>query len=200
MPTATSPTGSGPRPTTRSIAELLSAAGEGDATAWNEIVRRYHRLVAAKVRSFTLQDADALDAILMTWLRLAENLHRLWFPERLAGWLATTASRECLHILRQAKRTAHSVDVVARDVIDPATGPEEHAIDADTVRAVGRLVAELPLGRRILVQALFADHPRSYTELARTIGIPIGSIGPNRARTLQQLRRMIDERGLGPGA
>jgi hypothetical protein len=27
----------------------------------------------------------------MTWLRLAENTHRIQFPERLGGWLATTA-------------------------------------------------------------------------------------------------------------
>ncbi|MGH4026750.1 MAG: RNA polymerase sigma factor [Pseudonocardiaceae bacterium] len=176
------------------------AARAGDGTAWDEIVRRYSGVVAAKVRSFRLQDADAFDAMQMTWLRLAENVHRLCYPERLAGWLATTASRECLRILRQAKSTATPVEVLATHVADPAPGPEQCAVEADTARALGRLIAQLPPTRRILLRALFADDAGSYTDVAQTVGIPVGSIGPSRARALQQLRWMLAERGLGPSA
>ena len=207
MPTATTPT----RPTTptrsarptspdpaRSTAELLLAAREDDAAAWDEIIRRCSGVVAAKVRSFRLQDADAFDAMQMTWLRLAENVHRLRYPERLAGWLATTACRECLRILRQAKSTATPMEVLATHVVDPAPGPEQRAVEADTARALGRLIAQLPPTRRILLRALFADDVGSYTDVAQTVGIPVGSIGPSRARALQQLRWMLAERGLGP--
>ncbi|MFN2496300.1 MAG: RNA polymerase sigma factor [Pseudonocardiaceae bacterium] len=196
MPALTSYPRPGP---TLSTSDLLAAAGEGDAWAWDEIVRRYDRLVCAKVRSYRLQDADALDAMQTTWLRLAENCHRVGFPERLAGWLVTTASRECLRILRREKRTAHPVERVADDLVEPSSGPEQRAVDADTARAVGSLVAQLPPGRRTLVRELFRDHPRSYAEVARAAGIPVGSIGPNRGRALQQLRQMLDECGLGPG-
>ncbi len=200
MPTTTVPISYARPGTTMSTAELLLAAGEGNASAWEEIVRRYGRLVSTSVRSFGLQDADALDAVQMTWLRLAENCHRIQFPERLAGWLATTASRECLRILRQAKHTANAAETVAENIVDPSVGPEERAVNADTARVLGNLVAELPPSKRTLVRALFAEVPQPYDEVARNTGIPIGSIGPTRARALQQLRRMLDERGLGPGA
>ncbi|MGH3565429.1 MAG: RNA polymerase sigma factor [Pseudonocardia sp.] len=180
-----------------SIAELLSAAGEGNPAAWKEIIRRYGGLVRAKVCSFRQQDADTLDAVQMTWLRLAENCHRIQFPERLGGWLATTASRECLRILRQTKRIPYAAEVMAEDVADPSIGPEQHIIDTDTAQELWNLVAELPPRGRDLLQALFTDTPLPYSEVARTIGIPIGSIGPTRARALQQLRRMADKRGLG---
>jgi len=36
-----------------------------------------------------------------TWLRLVGHLDRINEPEHLAGWLATTARRECLHVLRR---------------------------------------------------------------------------------------------------
>lgn len=196
--TSASTTGVHPR-TARSTTELLAAAGDGDASAWNEIVRRYGRVVSAKVWSFRLQDADAFDAVQMTWLRLAENLHRLWYPERLAGWLATTASRECLRILRQAKYPVVPADVLAANIPDPATGPEQRAVEADTARRLGRLVSQLPPSRRSLVRALFAEDGVSYADVARTVGIPIGSIGPSRARALKQLRLMLAERDLGPG-
>ena len=181
-----------------STAELLAAASGGDTSAWDEIVRRYDRLVWAKVRSYRLQDADALDATQTTWLRLAENCHRVGSPERLAGWLATTASRECLHILRQEKRAARPVEGVADELIEPSRGPEQHAVDADMARAVGNVVPQLPPRRRTLVRELFTDAPRPYAEVARAAGIPVGSVGPNRARALRQLRQLLDERGLGP--
>ncbi|MGH3794192.1 MAG: RNA polymerase sigma factor [Pseudonocardiaceae bacterium] len=182
-----------------SVADLLVRARDGDSVAWEEIVRRYSSVVFATVRSFRLQDADVLDAVQMTWLRLHENAHRVQYPERLAGWLATTARRECLHILRQqAKHAPAAAETVAENVVDPCAGPEQRVIDHDTARTLWNLVAELSPLRRSLLRALFTENPRSYTEVARSAGIPPGGIGPTRARALQQLRRRLDEYGLGP--
>lgn len=183
--------------TMRSVTELLSLAHQGDAAAWEEIVHRYGRLVWSKVRSFRLQDADAFDAMQMTWLRLAENSHRLRHPERLAGWLAKTACRECLHILRQTRRTAEPPDVALENLVDPAADPEKQVIDVDTAQALRGLLNQLPPREQTLLRALFADGPQPYTEIARSTGIPIGSIGPTRARALQRLRGMLEEHGLG---
>jgi hypothetical protein len=63
-----------------------------------------------------------------------------------------------------------------------------------------KLVDELPPARRILLRALFTDHPRSYTEVARLAGIPPGAIGPTRARTLRQLRSLLEQHELGTEA
>jgi DNA-directed RNA polymerase specialized sigma24 family protein len=105
------------------VAELLPRASSGDPRAWEEIVCRYGGLVSATVRSCGLQDNDALDAVQMTWLRLTENAHRVQFPERLGTWLATTARRECLRILRDRAKLASApldIDTVA----DSSVGPE----------------------------------------------------------------------------
>jgi RNA polymerase sigma factor (sigma-70 family) len=179
-----------------SVASLLLRIREGDAAAWNEIFRRYGKLVSSTVRSFRLQEADALDAVQMTWLRLAENAHRVQFPERLGGWLATTARRECLHILRQIKPIPGLVDIMPDTVADPSVGPEQHVIEADTAQTLRNLVAELSPRRRALVRMLFTDHPRSYAEVAQCAGIPPGGIGPTRARALRQLRDKLHEHEL----
>jgi DNA-directed RNA polymerase specialized sigma24 family protein len=67
------------------------------------------------------------------------------------------------------------------------------------VLALRSLVTKLPLRGRTLLQALFSDSPQSYAEIARVTGIPVGSMGPTRARALRQLHRMLDEIGLEPG-
>lgn len=181
------------------VADLLLRARGGDSEAWEGIVRRYSSVVFAAVRSFRLQEADVLDAVQMTWLRFAENCHGVQYPERLAGWLATTARRECLHILRQqAKQVQTPVETVVENLVDPDVGPEQRVIDSDVARTLCNLVAELSPLRRTLVWALYADNPPSYIDVARTVGIQPHQLGPTRARALRQLRRRLNECGLGP--
>ncbi len=185
---------------TDSVADLLQRISDRDPAVWDEIIRRYGKLVSATVRSFRLQDADALDAMQMTWLRLAENAHRVQSPERLGGWLATTARRECLHLVRQAIPTREFIDVAPETVADFSVCPEQRVIDVDTARMLRKFVDELPPRRRILLRALFNDNPCLYAEVVRAAGIPLGGIGPTRARALRQLRDKLNEYELGPGA
>jgi RNA polymerase sigma factor (sigma-70 family) len=146
---------------TPSGTDLLLRIGKGDPATWEEIVRRYGKIVSVTVRSFRLQDADALDAVQMTWLRLAENAHQVQLPERLGGWLTTTARRECLGILRhRVKLASQPFDAVTETVADPSVGPEQRVIDADTAQTLWKLVDELPPRRRTLLRALFTDNPR----------------------------------------
>ncbi|MGH3899421.1 MAG: RNA polymerase sigma factor [Pseudonocardiaceae bacterium] len=184
-----------------SDADLLRRIGEGDPAAWEEIMRRYGKLVSVTVRSCRLQDADTLDAVQMTWLRLAENVHQVQLPERLGGWLATTAHRECLHILRhRVKLVSEPVEAVIETVADSLGGPEQRVIRIDTARTLWKLVGELPPRRQTLLRELFSDNPRPYAEVAHVAGIPPGAIGPTRARALQQLRCSLEQHGIGPDA
>ena len=183
-----------PAKVTDSVADLLQGVGNGDPAAWDEIYGRYGKLVSTTVRSFGLQEADAQDAMQMTWLRLAENAHRVQFPERLGGWLATTARRECLHILRQRKLRPICTDMAPEPSSDPSASPEQRAINADATQTLQKLIDELSPRRQTLIRLLlFTEDRCSYDEAARITGIPLGGIGPTRARALRQLRDKLDE-------
>lgn len=184
---------------TLNVAELLAGIERRDPSAWAEIIRRYGRLVLVKARSFRLQEADVLDAVQTTWLRLAERSGTVRDPERLGGWLATTVSRECLRILR-GTRDVGRVANMASDEPDSATGPEQQAVEAGTAVILRAVVAQLPPLRRDLVKALFEDDPSPYAELAGRFGMSVGSIGPTRARSLRQLRGLLEERDLAASA
>lgn len=183
-----------------SVADLLLRIGDGDPAAWEEIVGRYSELVLATVRTFRLQDADALDAMQTTWLHLAEHVHQIRHPERLSGWLVTTARRVCLRIVNHANDPLSFFDPMTETVADPLAGPEQRIIDADSTRRLWAFVSELSPRRQALLRVLFAEHSRSYTDVARLAGIPAGGIGPTRARALAQLRDTLTKHGLGPAA
>ena len=171
------------------VVALVAAARDGDAQAWNDLVDRYLPLVRAVVSRVRLSPADAADVNQTVWLRLVEHLADLRDARALPGWLATTARREAL---RAAQSNGRSIPV------DPQSPGVEHVpaegeID-DVVLAEERAcavrdgLAELPAQRRELLQLLVAEPPLSYEEISRQLGIPIGSIGPTRARALLQLR------------
>jgi RNA polymerase sigma factor (sigma-70 family) len=197
---STSPATTGDTTTPPKVTDLLQRAAQGDPAAWEEILHRYTSLVIAKVRTFPLPDADAHDAVQTTWLRLAENLHRIQHPDRLAGWLATTAARECLHILHQAKRTQPLTDTVVDHTDDPAVNPEQRVIDAHPTQTLHTLIAKMPPRRRRLLRALFTDHPTSYAELSHATEIPLSSSNPTRNQTLHQLRHTLQHHQLPPPA
>ena len=86
------------------LSVLLKAASEGDSEAWNALTNRFTNLLWSVARSYRLSHDDAADAVQNTWLRLLENMTKIDNPEALPGWLATTARREALGVLRRRGR------------------------------------------------------------------------------------------------
>lgn len=176
-------------------ADLLRRVAAGCPGAWDEVLRRYGSLVRARTAAYRLQEADALDVAQTTWLRLAENLDRIRTPAHLAGWLAAVAAHECQRVARERSRVVVA-DTATLPAPDRESGPEQAAVDGDVRRAVAGAIAGLPPGRRALLAALFAEDRRPYAQIADDLGVPIGSLGPTRARLLRGLRRTLADSGI----
>src|SRR5262245_65492149 len=86
------------------LTQLVRRAADGDEVAWKAIVDRFSGLVWATARAHRLSRDDAVDVVQTTWLRLVEHLDSIREPERLGGWLATTARHESLRLIRRGVR------------------------------------------------------------------------------------------------
>jgi RNA polymerase sigma factor (sigma-70 family) len=177
------------------VTNLVLAARDGDESAWNLLVERFSGLVWSVCRSFRLNRADAADVVQMVWLRLLEHLDSLREPERLAGWLATTSRHECHAQLRRRARLQLTDD---DRVFDRGAGPQGGA-DRDVLiadRDATLWEAFDRLGRRcreiLRVLVVEPEARPSYSVAAEALGIPVGSLGPTRARCLEQLRKLLD--------
>ena len=173
-------------------AALLGAARTGDKTAWDEIIGRYQGAVRASVGSYRLNPTDAADAIQNTWLRLFEHAATVRDPEKLGGWLATTARRECLALIRR-QRIERPFDAINTDKPCPDPTPEAVVITAETRRHVRLATNALSARPRALIDALYYRPCSSYGDVARFTDMPIGSIGPTRLRTLRCLRSSLQQ-------
>ncbi len=108
----------GASPQSASIPALVEEAKGGNPEAWSELVSRFGMMIAATGRRYRLTPADVAELQQTTWLRLVENIHRVEQPERLGGWLATTARRESLHLLRRASRYCSGADQMLANIPD----------------------------------------------------------------------------------
>jgi RNA polymerase sigma factor (sigma-70 family) len=171
------------------VGVLLRAAADGDAGAWNALVDRYIALVWSVTRAYRLAAKDAEDVSQTVWLRLVEHVEDIREPRALPRWIMTTAKHESLRLLRSAQREL-LVDPQADASLEDPAHPE---IDAELLRSERQQVlrdalSELSPPHRELLLLLSADPPISYREISRLLDIPIGSIGPTRARCLDRLR------------
>jgi hypothetical protein len=64
-------------------------------------------------------------------------------------------------------------------------------MSADELAALRAAFDTLPPRCRQLLGMLMADPPHSYAEISAAVSIPIGSIGPQRHRCLERLRRTM---------
>jgi RNA polymerase sigma factor (sigma-70 family) len=185
-----------------STAELVRAAAADDQSAWNTLVRRYAGVVWAVAREHGLSAADAADVSQTTWLNLSRRLAGLRDPERLAGWLATTARREARRAaLARARETP--VDWLARCSTGgeqpSAPAPDQVVLAADADHQLWRAFAELSHRCRQLLRLVALAPELSYAQAARALGIQLGSVGPVRGRCLATLRRKLRSAGVLEG-
>ena len=172
------------------VVALVARAARGDPGAWDEIVERYAPLVWSICARFQLSSHDREDVSQSVWLLLVAQLGKLREPAALPGWIATTTQRECLRVVMAARKSERlgtglddALQFVDHTIID------EEILMAERNAALRAACAELPTRCQQLLAMLTSDPPCSYAQISEKLQIPMGSIGPQRARCLERLRR-----------
>jgi RNA polymerase sigma factor (sigma-70 family) len=175
-----------------SVSLLVDRAVDGDEAAWGDLVDRYAPLVWAVCLRSGLTRSDAEDVVQAVWLRLLEHLPRLRVAEALPGWIVTTTRRECVQHARsaQARRSREAPLPVDPALQEGADGVDEGLLRAERYDALRAAFAQLDERCRRLLAVLMSDPPPSYAKVSADLAMPIGSIGPTRARCLDALRRI----------
>ena len=178
-------------PADPTVSDLVARAKGGDRQAWDALVERYAPLIWSICRRHRLGRADADDVGQSVWLRLVDQLDKVRDPAALPGWLATTARRECLRVLG-ATQGPHAT-MYPRDVEsfpDERIGlGDQNLLAAERHAALREAFGQLPPHGQQLMALLIADPPLPYADISAQLGIPVGSIGPNRSRYLDRMRR-----------
>jgi RNA polymerase sigma factor (sigma-70 family) len=179
------------------LPELVSAALSGDRGAWNSLVDRFAPLVRAVISRFRLTIADADDVSQNVWLSLVEHLKDIRDPRALPGWIVTTTKNEALRVLSAQRRT-QPVDPQADNHFERVdhTDVAENILRLERRQAVRSGLADLVPKQRDLLLLILQDPEISYLKISEELGIPTGSIGPTRGRSLERLQATTAIRAL----
>lgn len=172
----------------------LRRAAARDPAACRAVVERYQSLVFAVAgrvlgaRSPELADV-AQEAFLKAFAALDGFDPR--GPARFPTWLATIASRAAIDHARK-RRVVIPLDAVRDSLAAPRHDPGE-ALDDDRRRE--RLAAAM---RRLApdqraAMLLRAEHDLSYEDIARALGVEVGTVRSRLARAKAALREAVGE-------
>jgi RNA polymerase sigma factor (sigma-70 family) len=183
------------RPSGNEIVALLKAAAAGNQRAWDALVREFDGIIKAIARAHRLSHADVQDVSQATWLKLLKHVDNLREPDRVGGWLATTARRESLRVLRASERYVLLApeDAPDREAGDPL--PDDLLLARERHHSLWHSLGRLRSTDQALLRLLTTDPCPSYGEIAAALDMPIGSIGPTRARALERLRAQLASDG-----
>jgi RNA polymerase sigma factor (sigma-70 family) len=165
---------------------IVRSAVARDEYAWAALVRRFMARLIAVTRAHRLTADDADDVVQNTWLRLFEHIESLRTPAAIGAWLETTARRESLRIVTRPREEA--LDELTLE--EPAASPDLVAelTTAERHARLNQAVERLPSRQRDLIRLMLSEREPTYVELSAALDMPIGSIGPTRARSLRRLR------------
>lgn len=173
----------------------------GSESAWEEVIRRYRRLIYSIPIRAGLGEEGAADVFQTVCLKLLEHLSKLKDHEKLASWIITTTNRESWRLSGRTRREApigeggeaDSTMPVLSELIDEKPLAEDEHIALQRQAAVRIAVDSLSERCRNLLELLyFVEERPSYEEVSRRMEMPVASIGPTRARCLEKLRKAVD--------
>ncbi|HEX8734356.1 MAG TPA: sigma-70 family RNA polymerase sigma factor [Pyrinomonadaceae bacterium] len=177
--------------------ELIERARGGSEAAWESIVYKYQNLLfSIPLRAGLRRDlaADVLQEVFTTLFQKIETLEK---PEFLRAWLVTTTQHKTIHLIhRETRGRPKSIDElessIGFEVLDPQALPDESLIQIEQEKQIEDALAAIDERcRRLLTLLYLSQNQVPYAEIARMLDIPLGSIGPTRARCLEKLIKLL---------
>ena len=184
------------RPVALSDARLVKDCLAGNEAAWSLLIEKYKALIFSIPVKYGLPPHEAADVFQSTCMELLARLPDLREPRALPKWLMQVAHHECYRWKRQQQR------VVSRDADPDLPEPEAPAVaetlvqqtqEEQMLRDAMRMLT--PQCRQLVHLLFFETPPRPYTEVAKELGLAIGSIGFTRQKCIERLRKQLEVLG-----
>ena len=172
---------------------ILARCRQGDELAWEALVRQFQARVYATALQFVRDADDARDLAQDIFVRVYKRLDTFQGHETFLPWLMRLSRNAAIDHLRRIKARPPRRDVQVEDnpsLADSAPTPDLNWEAAGRKRLVHTALGKLTdTNREIIV--LKDIQGLSLREIARILGIPVGTVKSrsNRART--ELARAI---------
>ncbi len=176
------------------ICDIWSGVVEGDARAWRMLVERFAGLVYAVASRVGLSEGDAEDCAQQTWIALYRNRRSIRDPKTLPAWLIKTTQRRAVRMLQRLVRES-----ALAPTLDPGLSlplPDEEVLALERQAVLEAALEKLdPRCRKVLAELFLSPENKSYSDIARSLGLATNTLGPLRSRCLKKLQVILKKMG-----
>jgi RNA polymerase sigma-70 factor (ECF subfamily) len=167
----------------------------GEPAAFEELIARWQGPLWTYVRRLVGEEDGAREVLQDAWLRILRGIARLRDGAKLRAWLFGIVRRTLMDRLRSEYSRAGEVEL---GDLDPADEPAGGGVEGWSDREADLQALEVGLGRLPLLErevlALFYLRELSLSEVAETLGVPVGTVKSRLFRARHRLRREMSER------
>lgn len=175
--------------------QLVRNCLQGDEHAWSRLIDKYKRLIYSIPIKYGFRPEDASDIFQTVCIDLFTNLCNLRKVESLRSWLITVTSHKCFHWKRQQRQDVE-LDALEQEIAEDLAAAPEILEELQQEQIVRDAVDRLPPRCAEMVRLLFFEQPPlPYAEVAKRLGLAVGSIGFIRGRCLTRLHKILMEMG-----
>lgn len=178
--------------------DLVARTLDGDLRSYEELVRRYERLVGHVLYTYAGREAAVDDLVQETFLKAYDKLETFNPDYRFKTWLLAIANNLGVDTLRRRRdQVEFNPDVHARIT----GGPEAAAVEADRSRTLQEAISSLPETYGVPM-ILRYNEEMSYAEISEVLELSIPAVKSRLFRARQMLARVLgdsldDERQAG---
>jgi RNA polymerase sigma-70 factor (ECF subfamily) len=173
---------------------VIAAAKNGDAQAFEVLVKRHERRMFFVALRITRNRQDAEDVVQQSFQKTFVHLNSFVGRSSFSTWLTRVATNEAIMLLRKPRSLAVSLDDMDQnedaaallEVPDLSPDPETNYSRLEWGRMLSSAVNELPRRTRRAIQLRELEE-RSTEETARIMGITVGAV---KARVFQGRRKL----------
>jgi RNA polymerase sigma factor (sigma-70 family) len=171
--------------------------GDTGSAGLDGLVRVMTPVLWHVVRSYRLPQEAAEDVIQSTWLALVRRRDAIADPVAVGGWLTTTARREAWRVSTTINKAVPVEDEEMSFRMPRQRSAESEAVESDERERLWGIVDTLPERCRRLLRIVAFENRPDYTQVAESLDMPVGSIGPTSGRCLAKLRVALMQTATG---
>jgi RNA polymerase sigma-70 factor (ECF subfamily) len=180
--------------------ELLRVAREGDANAFDALIRRHDRFLYRVARSILLDDYEAEDVVQETFIKAFKRLMDFRGEASLSTWLTRIALNEALARKRRRRNTVElgalqdrtNAQIEPSPMIAPTQDPEVTAAQHQIRKLLERAIDGLPDSLRTVFVMRDVEE-LSTAEAARLLGLSEPTVKTRLHRARRMLREILGD-------
>jgi RNA polymerase sigma-70 factor (ECF subfamily) len=174
---------------------LVERHRRGDPSAFEEIFRRYERMVFNLAFRLSGNREEAADLSQDVFLRVYRHVGRFKGRSSLKTWIYRVAVNCCRSRAARRRPATQALPEAAEQVLeqlqDETTSPERRALARDAGRQLAAALRRVQRPYREAV-VLRDVEGMSYGEIAAVLGVRLGTVRSRIARGREQLRRIVE--------